>query len=58
MTRMIEKNGKYYLIETGYGFNTERSSVTEYAEVDEFGRLRNGKCVFQGTWEECIEFVG
>ena len=58
MTRTIEKNGKYYLIETGYGFDAEHSSVTEYDELDMFGRLRNGRCVFQGTWEECILFVG
>lgn len=57
MTHVIEKNGKYYLIETGYGFNVERSSVTEYDGVDRFGRFCNGRCVFIGTWDECLSFV-
>lgn len=57
MYKIIERNGKYYLIEAGYGFNMDRSTVTEYNEVDKFNRLRNGRCVFQGKWDDCIAFV-
>lgn len=45
-----------YYIETGYGFNPNTSTVIRY-EFDENGRPTNGKCVFRGKWEDCINYA-
>ena len=57
MTEYVKKNGKTYVIETGYGFDMDNSEVRCYNGVDKFGRLIDGEFIFRGTWKECIEFV-
>lgn len=46
-----------YYIETGYGFNVERSTVNKIEGVDEFGRIIMGAMVFRGEWDDCIEYA-
>lgn len=46
-----------YYIETGYGFDTATSTVVEIIDVDQFGRLVCGACVFIGEWEDCKEYA-
>ena len=56
MVSMTRFEGDYY-IETGYGFNTERSTCTRVLGVDDFGRCIMGDCEFIGTWDECVEYA-
>lgn len=46
-----------FFVETGYGFDINNSTVTEYTGRDEFGRAIRGSVVFSGTWSECIAFA-
>lgn len=46
-----------YYIETGYGFNPAKSTVTKIIGVDEFNRCIFGGCVFIGDWNECKEYA-
>ena len=46
-----------FYIETGYGFNPAKSTVTEIVGVDEFNRCIFGKCVFIGDWNECKAYA-
>jgi len=57
MIHKVEKNGKFYVVETGYGFNTARSTVHCYNRVDQFGRLIDGECIYMGDWDDCMKFV-
>lgn len=56
MRHTVEKNGKFYVIETGYGFNPATSTVRCYHRV-EFGMLMDGECIYMGDWDDCIAFV-
>ena len=46
-----------YYIETGYGFNTATSTVTEIKGVDKYGRITFGSCVFTGNWDDCESYA-
>lgn len=46
-----------YYIETGFGFDIYKSTVTEIIGYDKFDRLIMGDCVFIGHWNDCKEYA-
>lgn len=57
MSATYKKNGVYYYIETGYGFDVLHSKVIKYKSADVYGTLKDGELIFTGTFFDCVDYV-